>query len=67
MLQVGSDVIPALRPELTASPQAIDLYADRLLGYALAMVASEAERRAQPPDISSQISPQISDAAKAQP
>ncbi len=47
MLHIGSEVIPALRPALTATPVAIDLYAERLLGYAHAMVNDEAQRRTQ--------------------
>ncbi|MEY3446487.1 MAG: hypothetical protein RIR45_1242 [Pseudomonadota bacterium] len=47
MLHVGSEVIPALRPTLTATPQAIDRYADHLVAYAQAMVACEAQRRAK--------------------
>ena len=45
MLQIGSDVFEAIRPDLIASPQAIDQYADRLVDYALAMVDSEMQRR----------------------
>ncbi len=45
MLHVGSEVIPALRPTLTATPEAVDMYAERLLGYAQAMVQDEARRR----------------------
>lgn len=51
MLHVGGDVVPALRPGLLASPQAIDVYAERLLGYADAMVAHEAQRRLSAQDI----------------
>ena len=46
MLHVGHDVISAIRPKLIASPAAIDLYVERMLGYAMAMVEAEAERRA---------------------
>jgi AcrR family transcriptional regulator len=45
MLHIGSEVIPALRPALTATPEAVDIYAERLLGYAQAMVQDEARRR----------------------
>lgn len=45
MLQIGSDVFEAIRPDLIASPKAIDQYADRLVQYALAMVDSEMQRR----------------------
>ena len=47
MLQIGSDVFAAIRPNLIASPEAIDHYADRLVDYALAMVAAETGRRQQ--------------------
>lgn len=54
MLHVGGDVYAALRPELTNSPRALDVYLDRLLTYALAMVEAEARRRLaqapQPPN-----------------
>lgn len=46
MLHVGHDVITAIRPEVMASPAAIDLYVERMLTYAMAMVQAEAERRA---------------------
>lgn len=46
MLHVGHDVISAIRPKLIAGPAAIDLYVERMLGYAMAMVEAEAERRA---------------------
>ena len=49
MLHVGSEVIPALRPALTATPEAVDAYAQRLLGYAQALVQDEARRRAALP------------------
>lgn len=44
-LFVGQDVMQAIKPNLASTPQAIDLYAQRLVGYALAMVHSEALRR----------------------
>jgi TetR/AcrR family transcriptional regulator, regulator of cefoperazone and chloramphenicol sensitivity len=47
-LCVGRDVIQALRPELSASPQALDTWADRMVDNALAMVNAEAQRRQQP-------------------
>jgi AcrR family transcriptional regulator len=46
MLHVGHDVISAIRPQLIASPAAIDVYVERMLNYAMAMVGAEAERRA---------------------
>jgi AcrR family transcriptional regulator len=45
MLHIGHDVINAIRPQLIASPQAIDQYAERMLTDALAMVDAEALRR----------------------
>ena len=42
---MSRDVVEAVKPELLATPKAIDQYAERLLQYALAMVASEAQRR----------------------
>ena len=42
---VGRDVAHALAPQLQATPEAIDIYTDRLVDYAMAMVASEADRR----------------------
>jgi hypothetical protein len=42
---VGRDVVHALAPQLQATPEAIDIYTDRLVDYAMAMVASEADRR----------------------
>lgn len=44
-LFVGHEVMQALKPELAGTPQAIDLYTERLVDYALAMVHSEALRR----------------------
>jgi len=44
-LFVGFDIMHALKPELAGTPQAIDLYTERLVDYALAMVHSEALRR----------------------
>ena len=46
MVQVCTDVTSVVRPGLIATPEAVDLYADRLLAYAEAMVESEARRRA---------------------
>jgi TetR/AcrR family transcriptional regulator, regulator of cefoperazone and chloramphenicol sensitivity len=45
MMHMASEVIGAVRPALNANNQAIDDYTDRLLEYALAMVAAEAQRR----------------------
>lgn len=44
-LFVGRDVVQTLQPQLLATPAAIEIYTERLLGYALAMVASEKTRR----------------------
>jgi AcrR family transcriptional regulator len=54
MLHVGGDVFRAIRPELLASPHDIDAYTDRLVGYALAMVASENQRRSAIPPVPTQ-------------
>jgi AcrR family transcriptional regulator len=45
MLHIGHDVITAIRPDVIASPTAIDLYVERMLSYAMAMVDAEAQRR----------------------
>jgi TetR/AcrR family transcriptional regulator, regulator of cefoperazone and chloramphenicol sensitivity len=42
---VSRDVVQTLQPQLIATPEAIDIYTERLLGYAMAMVASEKTRR----------------------
>lgn len=44
---VGRDIMQLLRPQLQADDAAIDTYMERLVGYALAMVASEQTRRAK--------------------
>ncbi|SFP74382.1 transcriptional regulator, TetR family [Variovorax sp. OK605] len=44
-LYVSQDFIEALRPSLLRTPRAIDTWADRLTGYALALVEAEAARR----------------------
>jgi hypothetical protein len=46
MLHIGADVILAMRPQLLASPAALDQYADRLVTYAMDLVSAEAQRRA---------------------
>lgn len=46
MLHIGHDVISNIRPALIASAPAIDLYVERLLTYAMAMVDAETQRRA---------------------
>ena len=45
-LMVGRDVIDQIRPQLLATDAAIDLWMDRLVDYAEAMVAAEQARRA---------------------
>lgn len=45
MMHVATDVIAAVRPALTSTHPAIDTYTERLIEYALAMVAAEALRR----------------------
>lgn len=46
MLQIGHDVVADIRPKLIASHAALDLYCNRLVSYAIAMVEAEARRRA---------------------
>jgi len=45
-MHVGRDVTDAIAPTLNAQPDSLDLWADRLLMYALAMVQAEGQRRA---------------------
>ncbi len=52
MLHIGHDVITAIRPDVIATPQAIDLYVERMVVYAMAMVDAEAQRRAATPEAS---------------
>ena len=52
MLQLSSDVYTGIHPNVINSADAIDAYTDRLIGYASAMVAAEAQRR-QPTHFSS--------------
>ena len=44
---VMQEVIDFMRPSLLQSPQQIDTWTDRLVSYALAVVASEAQRRSE--------------------
>jgi TetR/AcrR family transcriptional regulator, regulator of cefoperazone and chloramphenicol sensitivity len=44
-LFVGRDVMQAICPKMTDSPQAIEAYTERLVDYALAMAQGEALRR----------------------
>ncbi|MEJ8822265.1 CerR family C-terminal domain-containing protein [Variovorax humicola] len=48
-LFVMQDVIGEIRPPLLRSPSHIDTWAERLVQYALALVASEARRRSETP------------------
>lgn len=42
---VGHDVVAAISPQLLSTPKGIDTLADRLAGYAVAMIEGEAKRR----------------------
>lgn len=44
-LFVSRDVIEAIAPQLSATPEAVGLWADRLVMYAQALIAAEAKRR----------------------
>ncbi|WP_180128152.1 CerR family C-terminal domain-containing protein [Rhodoferax sp. BLA1] len=45
---VAGDAVAAIRPTLLATPEAIDVYCDRLVSYGMAMVEAEARRRQSP-------------------
>ncbi|NBW50324.1 MAG: DUF1956 domain-containing protein [Betaproteobacteria bacterium] len=45
MLHVGNDLYTQIRPGLVNTPQALDVYLDRLVSYALVLVDAEALRR----------------------
>jgi AcrR family transcriptional regulator len=45
MLHVGHDVVTAIRPQVIDGAAAVDLYVERILSYAMAMVEDEAQRR----------------------
>jgi AcrR family transcriptional regulator len=45
MLHVGHDVIQIIRPQLLKSAAALDLYHERLVSYAMALIDLEANRR----------------------
>jgi AcrR family transcriptional regulator len=49
MLHVAGDLYTQLRPALVQTPEALDVYVDRLVGYALALVGAEAVRRQSHP------------------
>ncbi len=44
-LFVGRDIMDAIKPQLIATPKAIDIWAERLVSFAEAMVKAEAQRR----------------------
>ena len=44
-MHVGRDVIDVIAPALNARPDSLDLWMERLVMYALAMVAAESQRR----------------------
>jgi hypothetical protein len=44
-LFVSRDVIEALAPQLSATPEAVDLWTERLVMYAEALVDAESKRR----------------------
>jgi len=44
---VGQEVVSAISPQLLSSPNAIDVLAERLAGYAASMIEGEARRRTQ--------------------
>lgn len=48
MLQISTDVTNGVRPGLIASHAALDVYCARLVDYAMALAAAEAQRRALP-------------------
>jgi TetR/AcrR family transcriptional regulator, regulator of cefoperazone and chloramphenicol sensitivity len=48
MLHVAGDVFAAIRPQLLASQEALDVYRERLVQYGMAMVQAEGQRRALP-------------------
>jgi TetR/AcrR family transcriptional regulator, regulator of cefoperazone and chloramphenicol sensitivity len=54
-LFVGRDIMDAIRPQLTATPKAIDVWASRLVDYADAMVKAEAKRRREAAKVSRNI------------
>jgi AcrR family transcriptional regulator len=48
-LFVSRDVIEAIAPQLSATPEAVDLWAERLVMYAQALIDAEAKRRKKAP------------------
>jgi AcrR family transcriptional regulator len=51
MLHVGHDVVTAIRPNVIATPNAIDTYVERMLDYAMAMIEADALRRTAPTSV----------------
>ena len=47
LLHIGADVIAAIRPQLLATPAALDQYTDGLVTYAMDLVSAEGLRRAR--------------------
>lgn len=47
---VGQEVVSVISPQILRAPKAIDVLAERLAGYALAMIEGEAARRARDGD-----------------
>lgn len=47
-LFVMRDMVEALQPQLLGAPHQVDTWAEQLVGYGLALVAAEAQRRGQP-------------------
>jgi AcrR family transcriptional regulator len=48
---VGQDVVSTISPDVLNSPNAIDVLAERLAGYAVSMIEGEARRRAGQPSL----------------
>ncbi|QPK62434.1 CerR family C-terminal domain-containing protein [Methylomonas sp. LL1] len=44
---VGQEIVSAISPQILSAPKAVDVLAERLAGYAVAMIAGEAARRAE--------------------
>jgi len=59
---VVGDVVAAIRPTLLATPEAIDVYCDRLVTYGMAIVEAEAKRRQSSAAAPSTMSPTLSPA-----
>lgn len=61
---VAGDAVALIRPALLATPEAVDVYCDRLVSYGMAMVQAEAQRR-QTPSTDAPQKPTRRQAAKA--